>query len=182
MPLALVQYGADTIIFIASVCRNTHILRVCRTRKARRATAMARTVKIQTAPTLGDKRTGRDLRDTIKDQLVTKYMASDACRSGCLLVTVNRSRGWEHPDSGENLNAAGLELMLQTEASKVVAEMGGVLRITARVLDLRPRLSTEANASSSTKRSAAKATKPARGRRSSFRQFQTSSVEYPDSR
>lgn len=111
---------------------------------------------------LGDKRTGRDLRNTIKDQLATKYMAPDACRSGCLLVTVNHSRGWEHPDSGENLDAAGLESMLQTEASRVTAEMGGVLRITARVLDLRPRLSTEANASSNTSRSAAKAKKPAR--------------------
>jgi hypothetical protein len=99
---------------------------------------------------IGDGRSGRDLRDTIKDQLVTKYMAPDACRSGCLLVAVNHSRTWQHPDSNESLDVAGLESMLQTEASKIVTEMGGILLITARVLDLRPRLPTE-KASTTTK-------------------------------
>ena len=92
---------------------------------------------------LGDKRSGRDLRDTVKDQLVTKYMAPHACRSGCLLVTINHSRKWDHPDTGESLDVVGLETMLQTEAEKITNEMRGLLRLTARVLDLRPRLSTE---------------------------------------
>jgi len=92
---------------------------------------------------LGDNRSGRDLRDTIKDQLVTKYMAPESCRSGCLLVTVNHSRKWDHPDSGESLDIVGLEVMLQTEALKVADEMGGILQITARVIDLRPRLAKE---------------------------------------
>jgi len=92
---------------------------------------------------LGDNRSGRDLRDTIEGQLVTKYMASDFCRSGCLLVTVNRSRSWEHPDSGESLDVAGLESMLQLAAEATMIEMGGVLQVTARVLDLRPRLLPE---------------------------------------
>lgn len=99
---------------------------------------------------IGDRRSGRDLRDTIKDQLVTKYMAPDACRSGCLLVTVNNNRTWQHPDSNESLDISGLESMLQAAASKIVTEMGGILLITARVLDLRPRLLTE-KASTTTK-------------------------------
>nr|WP_093191712.1 hypothetical protein [Thiocapsa sp. KS1] len=92
---------------------------------------------------LGDGRSGRDLRDTIKEQLVTKYMAPDTCRSGCLLVTVAKDGTWVHPDSKESLDVAGLETMLQEEASKVVEKMGFALRLGARVLDLRPRLQTE---------------------------------------
>lgn len=92
---------------------------------------------------LGDDRSGRDLRDTIKEQLVTKYMAPENCRSGCLLVTVTKNSGWKHPDSNKPLDVTGLESMLQDEALKVVTEMGLGLRLTARVLDLRPRLPTE---------------------------------------
>ncbi|WP_246345265.1 ATP-binding protein [endosymbiont of Lamellibrachia barhami] len=92
---------------------------------------------------LGDGRTGRDLRDTVKEQLVTKYMAPDTCRSGCLLVAVSKDRTWEHPDSNKRLNVAGLKAMLQAEASNIVTEMGLALLLTTRVLDLRPRLPTE---------------------------------------
>lgn len=92
---------------------------------------------------LGDGRSGRDLRDTLKDQLVTKYMAPDACRSGCLLVTVSKNKAWQHPDSKQHLDVAELEAMLQAEAERIASEMGLTLRLTARVLDLRPRLPTE---------------------------------------
>jgi hypothetical protein len=89
---------------------------------------------------LGDNRPGRDLFSTIQDQLVTRYMASETCRAGCLLVTVNADRHWEHPDSGESLDVAGLRAMLTNEAERIVSKMGGQIRLTARVLDLRPRL------------------------------------------
>lgn len=92
---------------------------------------------------IGDGRSGRDLRDTIKEQLVTKYMAPEYCRSGCLLITVAKNRGWEHPDTNETLDVSGLETMLRAEAEKLVAEMGLAIRLTAQVLDLRPRLPTE---------------------------------------
>jgi len=39
---------------------------------------------------LGDNRSATNLFNTIKDQLLTKYMAADECRAGCLLVTVAR--------------------------------------------------------------------------------------------
>jgi len=92
---------------------------------------------------LGDNRSGRDLRDTIRNQLVKKYMASDACRSGCLLVTVSKDRKWEHPDTKEYLGLGMLEKMLQQEAKTVAYEMGNMIQVSANVLDLRPRLTTE---------------------------------------
>lgn len=92
---------------------------------------------------LGDNRSGRDLRDTIQDQLVNRYMASETCRAGCLLVTVNSNKPWKHPDSGESLDVAGLQAMLTSEAERIVSAMSGQIRLTARVLDLRPRLATE---------------------------------------
>ena len=92
---------------------------------------------------LGDERTGRDLRDTIKDQLVKKYLAPESCRSGCLLVTVKKDRNWEHPDTKELVDIAGLAEMLNQEVEKVSIEMSGMVSIFARILDLRPRLATE---------------------------------------
>ncbi|MDI1259211.1 ATP-binding protein [Aquabacterium sp.] len=94
---------------------------------------------------LADKRSGRDLRDTIRDQLVKKYMASELCRSGCLLITVASDGGWDHPDSKARLDVDGLRAMLEAERAQVVAELSGLLplHLEVRLLDLRPRLSTE---------------------------------------
>lgn len=92
---------------------------------------------------LGDNRTGRDLRDTLSKQLVEKYMASDACRSGCLLITISKTRRWRHPETQKYLDIVELQAFLQQEASKIVADKGSTLRISARILDLRPRLPTE---------------------------------------
>ena len=100
---------------------------------------------------LGDNRPGRDLRDTIRVQLVDKYMAAEECRSGCLLVTVNATRNWDHPDTGVKLDIGGLVAMLQAEADAVNKEFLGLRRVTARVLDLRPRLGTEKAATSAMK-------------------------------
>lgn len=93
---------------------------------------------------IGEKsRSGRVLRNAIKKQLVTKYMAPEDCRSGCFLVTIATDKTWRHPDTNESLDVSGLEDMLKTEASKIVCDLGMTLRISARVLDLRPRLLTE---------------------------------------
>ena len=93
---------------------------------------------------LGNKpRTGRELRDTLKDQIVTKYMADESCKSGCLLITVAKDRRWQHPDTKKMLDPAGLEKMLREEANRIECEMGYSLRLTAKVIDLRPRLLTE---------------------------------------
>jgi len=94
---------------------------------------------------IGENWSGRVLRDTINDQLVTKYMASESCRSGCLLVTVATDRGWEHPGTGETLDIQGLLAMLSAEASRIASKLGDSLRIAVKVLDLRPRLSSSSN-------------------------------------
>lgn len=86
---------------------------------------------------------GRSLRDTLKNQLVVKYMAPENRRAGCLLVTVAGDRSWQNPDAGAPLDITGLQAMLDEEAERIVAQMGGQLRLMARVLDLRPRLNRE---------------------------------------
>ena len=92
---------------------------------------------------IADDRSARDLRDTIYDQLVTKYMAAENSKSGCLLVTLAKDRKWKHPDSGTNIDLPGLETLLREEARRVEKKMGGALALSVRVLDLRPRLASE---------------------------------------
>lgn len=93
---------------------------------------------------VGEKdRSAADLKATLKDQLVVKYMAAENCRAGCLLITIKTPRTWQHPETGATLNLAGLVDMLNEEAARIEREMGGSLRLIARGLDLQPRLSTE---------------------------------------
>ncbi|TQF14188.1 ATP-binding protein [Myxococcus llanfairpwllgwyngyllgogerychwyrndrobwllllantysiliogogogochensis] len=93
---------------------------------------------------IGEHWSGRDLRDTVNNQLVTKYMAAETCRSGCLLVTVASNQNWKNPDTGETLDINGLRKMLDAEAARIVDKWGGSVRVAAKVLDLRPRLTAEA--------------------------------------
>jgi hypothetical protein len=96
---------------------------------------------------IGEKgRSGAQLRATLKTQLLTKYMAAEDCRSGCLVVTVASDKKWEHPDTGAKLDLAGLIDMLNEEARRLSLEIGGTVRIMAKGLDFRPRLPTEKNA------------------------------------
>lgn len=92
---------------------------------------------------VGNKRSGADLRDTIQHQLVGKYLRPDRRKAGCLLVTVARNRNWEHPGTGERLDIEGLRFLLAEEALRVERALYGSVRITTRVLDLRPPLPIE---------------------------------------
>ncbi|HKO70771.1 MAG TPA: hypothetical protein VJV58_07555 [Bradyrhizobium sp.] len=92
---------------------------------------------------LADGRTGTDLFNTIKDQLLTKYMAPEECRAGCLLVTVATDRQWDHPKTGKRIGFEELIEMLNEEAERLSDELGGAAKLMARGLDLRPRLATE---------------------------------------
>lgn len=94
---------------------------------------------------LGKNWSGRVLRDTIQKQLVTKYMAAESCRSGCLLVTVSSNQNWIHPDTGVKVDINGLRAMLVAEADRIVDKLGSSLRLVVKVLDLRPRLAVEPN-------------------------------------
>nr|WP_314571894.1 hypothetical protein [uncultured Pseudomonas sp.] len=86
---------------------------------------------------------GAMLKRTLRDQLLTKYMAADSCKTGCLMVTVASSRQWEHPDTGARIDLGQLRTMLEDEADQIMKEVGHEVRILVKVLDLRPRLNTE---------------------------------------
>lgn len=92
---------------------------------------------------LADGRSARDLRDTIYDQLVKKYMAAEASRSGCLLITLAKDRQWDHPDNGQRIGLIELEALLRAEAKRVEEAMGCSVVLVVHILDLRPRLSKE---------------------------------------
>jgi len=89
---------------------------------------------------LADHRSGRDLFDTLRNQLLEKYMAADDCRAGCLLVTISRERQWQHPHKGMNVDFAELMKVLNEEAEAIARELGGTAKLMAKGLDLRPRL------------------------------------------
>jgi len=91
---------------------------------------------------LGDGRSGADLFNTIRDQLLRKYMAADECRAGCLLVTVAGDREWDHPKTGKRINFETLMTVLNEEAERLSRELGGAAKLMAKGLDLRPRLRT----------------------------------------
>jgi hypothetical protein len=88
---------------------------------------------------IGERWSGRELRDTIKDQLVDKYLVPENRRVGCLLVTVASTRTWQHPESGAALDPVALQSLLEETAAAVADRMGHSVRLIARVLDLRPK-------------------------------------------
>lgn len=96
---------------------------------------------------IGEKpRSAADLRATIKDQLVNKYMAADECHAGCLLISINSNKTWSRPNRRQRLNFAGLIVLLNEEADRLALELGGSVRLMVKGLDLRPRLTTERKA------------------------------------
>lgn len=96
---------------------------------------------------IGEKqRSAADLRQALKDQLLTKYLAPEHSRSGCLVVSVASNRTWQHPETGQALGLEELIAFLNLEARTLEAETGGGVRLIAKGLDLRPRLGTERRA------------------------------------
>ena len=97
---------------------------------------------------IGDKpRSARDLRAALRDQLLAKYLAPETSRAGCLLITLgDKHRSWDHPDTDDVLDFAGLIALLRDEANAIMAEMAGAVRLTVVGLDLSPRLTTEKQA------------------------------------
>lgn len=95
---------------------------------------------------LGDGRPATDLRDTIENQLVRKYMAAEHCRAGALLVTLAKDRQWQHPDEKRMIKADELLSLLTAEADRVQQVLGGGAYIHVHLLDLRPRLPIESQA------------------------------------
>jgi hypothetical protein len=93
---------------------------------------------------IGEKpRSAADLRQALKDQLLTKYLAPEHSRSGCLVISVASDRTWQHPETRQTMGLDDLITFLNLEARKLEAETGGGVRLMAKGLDLRPRLASE---------------------------------------
>lgn len=92
---------------------------------------------------LAENWSARELRATIQEQLVTKYMAAETSRSGCLLVTRARKQKWKHPDKKSFIGSTELMSLLREEASRVEETMGGMVKLSVHFLDLCPRLPLE---------------------------------------
>jgi hypothetical protein len=92
---------------------------------------------------IGDGRSGMDLFKTLHDQLLTKYMAPEACKAGILVVTIAKEREWEHPKTGVRINFDELIAVLAEEAERLSKETGGAAKLSVKGLDLRPRLAKE---------------------------------------
>lgn len=92
---------------------------------------------------LADNRTATDLKDTIYNQLVKKYMAPENSRSGCLLITLAKDRKWEHPLTKNRIDLDELRTLLKEEAKRVMSEMAGTVSLLVHIIDLRPRLPKE---------------------------------------
>ena len=92
---------------------------------------------------LADERSANDLLETLEQQLVKKYMASETSRSGCLLVTFAKERDWKNPNGKGRISFSELIGLLRLRAEEVVSKYGGVFRLHVHVFDLRPRLPTE---------------------------------------
>lgn len=97
---------------------------------------------------LGDGRTATDLRNTIENQLVRKYMAAEHSKAGALLVTLAKDRQWKHPVEKRMIQVDELLSLLIAEADRVHQALGGGTYIYVHLLDLRPRLPIESQAKS----------------------------------
>tara|TARA_Y100001934_G_C12261531_1_gene730251 strand:+ start:93 stop:839 length:747 start_codon:yes stop_codon:yes gene_type:complete len=95
---------------------------------------------------LGDRRPFKDLRDTIENQLVRKYMAAEYRKAGVLLVTLAKDRQWKV--GNRFIEADELLSLLKKEAKRVQEALGGEAFIGVHLLDLRPRLPVESQAKS----------------------------------
>ena len=92
---------------------------------------------------IADHRSASDLRDTINEQLVKKYMAPETRRAGCLLITLAKDRTWKHPQRGTSIGPEELKSLLRNEAKRVEEKMGGNVKLLVHLLDLRPGLPVE---------------------------------------
>lgn len=77
-----------------------------------------------------------DLEKALAEQLVGRYMQHDNCRAGSLLVTMNKTRHWDCPDTGARLDFAAVLARLRTEASELEIRMNHEVRLAVVGIDL----------------------------------------------
>lgn len=77
------------------------------------------------------------LSKALREQLVGKYMAPEARRVGCLLISINSPRRFAHPLHGGKIEVEEMIAMLQDEARELVRGLGFQSFLEVRLLDLR---------------------------------------------
>ena len=80
----------------------------------------------------------KGLCETIKRQLIGKYLLPEHRRSGCLLLTVSNRKTWKHPGTGKNIGSGMLLELLKEHARQLEKDYewaGKSLRLDVRVLD-----------------------------------------------
>lgn len=77
-----------------------------------------------------------DLEKALSEQLVGQYMQHDNCRAGCLLVTMNKSRHWDCPETGTRLDFANVLARLRTQATELEIRMNHEVRLAVVGIDL----------------------------------------------
>ncbi|MGL4297251.1 MAG: hypothetical protein ACRCTG_16190 [Aestuariivirga sp.] len=78
----------------------------------------------------------QDLEKALAEQLVGQYMRHDNCRAGCLLVTINKARHWECPDTGVRLDFEVVLSRLRTQAAELEVRMNHEIRLAVVGIDL----------------------------------------------
>lgn len=77
-----------------------------------------------------------DLGKALEEQLVGQYMQHDNCRAGCLLVTMNKTRHWDCPETGARMDFAAVIARLQARAAEMEVRMNHEIRLAVTGIDL----------------------------------------------
>lgn len=94
---------------------------------------------------IGENYSAKTLLDTIEHQLAKKYLVESCRKSGALLITLSKDRNWKLPCySAQDITIDELMSLLHAEAKRVQDLYS--CEICVHLLDLRPRLPTEADA------------------------------------
>lgn len=80
-----------------------------------------------------------DFSEALRDQLVGKYLVPEERRVGCLLISLAKSRTWEHPTEGRKIGIDEVIALLRAEAADLVGALSFEALLQVRLLDLRPK-------------------------------------------
>lgn len=81
----------------------------------------------------------KDLSKALRDQLLGRYMAPEARRVGCLMISIATDRRWKHPKDDHLIDMEEVVLLLRHEAEELSSSLGFASLLEVRALDLRPK-------------------------------------------
>jgi hypothetical protein len=79
-----------------------------------------------------------DFLTALEQQLVGQYLQHKDCKAGCLLITIAKTRTWDHPDTKERIGFDALIELLNEQAVCLSEQLGYSARIKVVGIDLRP--------------------------------------------